>query len=94
MLRKIQARADQPDEARAVNRYAAALSMPAALLRDAARGVERTDWRNLYPLARQFEVTITALRVRLEQLDLLYVAPDGRLYESRDQANGQGTFAF
>src|SRR5436190_18347297 len=42
-------------------------------------------------LAERFGVTITALRVRLEQLDLLYVAANGRLYESRDQANGQGT---
>lgn len=94
LLRQLQVRADQPDEARAVNRYAAALSMPAARLRAAARAVDRSHWGNLYPLAERFGVTITALRVRLEQLDLLYVAADGRLYASRDQANGQGTFAF
>jgi hypothetical protein len=94
LLRAIQARADHPDEARAVNRYAAALSMPSWLIRDAARAVERTQWRNLYRLAEQFEVTITALRVRLEQLDLLHVDKDGRLYESHDQAAGQGTFQF
>jgi len=54
LLRQLQARADQPDEARAVNRYAAALSMPAALLRDAARAVDRTHWRKPVSARRAF----------------------------------------
>ncbi len=93
LLRRLNARADAPDEARAVNRYAAALAMPRRLITEAALAIDRTQWKNLYMLREQFAVTITALRVRLEQLDLLCVKGD-ELYESRDQANGQRTFDF
>lgn len=94
LLRNMQARADEPDEARAVNRYAAALSMPADMIRADALKIDRTRWPNLYRLAEKYEVTISALRVRLEQLGLLYVDKDGKLYESRDAALGQGRFSF
>lgn len=94
LLRDINARADEPDEARAVNRYAAALSMPRKIVQEEARKVDRTHWRNLYPLAQKFDVTITALRVRLEQLNLLYVADDGALFESKAHAAGQGSLPF
>lgn len=89
LLREMESRADEPDEARAVNRYAAALSMPKGLLREEAMKVDRTKWPNLYRLAEKFDVTISAMCVRLQQLDLLYITKDNRLFESRDQANGQ-----
>ena len=94
LLRKIHARADEPDEARAVNRYAAALSMPADMIRADALQIDRTRWPNLYRLAEKYEVTISALRVRLEQLGLLYVDEHGKLYESRDAASGQMNLGF
>ena len=94
LLRKIQSRADEPDEARAVNRYAAALSMPADLLRTEAMKIDRTRWPNLYRLRDRFDVTISALVVRLQQLELLYVDRSGKLYESKDAATGQGTLSF
>jgi hypothetical protein len=91
LLRQIQKRADDPDEARAVNRYAAALSMPKRLLTDAALAVDRRSWPRLYRLAERFEVSITALKVRLQQLNLLYVDERGRLFNSREEATGQGS---
>jgi hypothetical protein len=94
LLRRIQSRADEPDEARAVNRYAAALSMPADLIRVEAMRINRTEWPNLYRLAERFEVTISALCVRLQQLGLLYVHKNGRLYESAHAASGQMTMGF
>lgn len=94
LLRRIKGRADEPDEARAVNRYAAALSMPRKIIRDEARKIDRTKWKNLYPLTERFGVTITALRVRLEQLNLLYVTDDGTLFASKDHALGQGSLLF
>ena len=94
LLREIKSRADEPDEARAVNRYSAALLMPVDLLCAEALKVDRTKWPNLYLLAEKFEVTITALRVRLEQLELLYVDENNKLYDSRGAAVGQGTFEF
>ena len=88
LLKKIQARADEADEARTVNRYAACVSMPRALVREEAGKIDRTKWPNLYDLAVRFDVTISALVVRLKQLNLLYIK-DKELFESRDHAIGQ-----
>ena len=41
-------------------------------------------------MTERYEVTISALRVRLEQLDLLFVREDKTLFESKDHAIGQG----
>ena len=91
LLRQINSRADAPDEARSVNRYAAAILMPRTVIIAEARKIDRTHWRNLYPLADQFGVTISALRVRLEQLNLLYVDQEtNTLYPTREEAQGQG----
>lgn len=89
LIKDIEARADDRDEARAVNRYAAAILMPRNLIEEAAFQIDRTKWPNLYDLAKRFNVTISALRVRLEQLNLLYVDDDKTLYESRDHKVGQ-----
>ena len=89
LLRKIQQRADDPDEARAVNRYAAALSMPRRLITEEVMQIDRRSWPPLYRLAERFEVSITALTVRLKQLNLLYIDDQRRLYESVEQATGQ-----
>jgi hypothetical protein len=97
LLREIQSRADDPDEARAVNRYAAAISMPRYLLREETLKIDRTRWSNLYALAEKFDVTITALTTRLCQLNLLYIHRDGSktiLYESADDAMGQMTLGL
>jgi hypothetical protein len=89
LLREMKSRADEPDEARAVNRYAAAILMPQRLLRAEVAKIDRTRWSNLYRIAERFEVTISALKVRLAQLGLLYVGKDGSLYKDPAQAQGQ-----
>jgi hypothetical protein len=89
LLRDLTARSDDPAEARAVNRYAAAISMPRTAIRALMADPRPTRWPELYRLAEQFEVTISALRVRLEQLGLLHVSEEGRLYASRAEAAGQ-----
>ena len=88
-LRNLKSRADDPDEARAVNRYAAAILMPKNLLRAEVSKIDRTRWSNLYGIAERFKVTISALKVRLQQLGLLYMDKDGRLHESPTHAEGQ-----
>lgn len=90
ILRNIHARSDERDEARAVNRFAAAISMPRDLIRAEALKIDRTQWPNLYRLAEKFDVTISALTVRLQQLNLLSVSKDGKkLFGSPDEAAGQ-----
>ena len=88
-LRDLKSRADDPDEARAVNRYAAAILMPKDLLRAEVGKIDRTRRSNLYKIAERFEVTISALTVRLQQLGLLYMAKDGSLHESPTHAEEQ-----
>lgn len=94
-LLQINSRLDCPDEARSVNRYAAAILMPRAVIIDEAKKVDRTQWPNLYRLAQRFDVTISALRVRLEQFNLLYVDQETkRLYPSLEDAKGQARLLF
>jgi hypothetical protein len=45
-------------------------------------------------LAEKYEVTISALRVRLDQQGLLYVDERGKLYESGEAASGQMMLGF
>jgi hypothetical protein len=94
VLSKISRRADYPHEARAVNRYAAVISMPKQLVLAEILKIDRTQWVNLYPLAEKFGVTISALIVRLQQLNLLYVGEDKKLFQSKEEALGQGSLKF
>lgn len=90
LLRAFKSRADDPDEARAVNRYSSAVLMPRDRIRQEANRIDRTNWPSLYRLAERFGVSITALTVRLEQLDLLVIdRASGRLFASKDAATGQ-----
>jgi hypothetical protein len=90
LLREIKKRSDPPDELRCVNRYAAAVLMPRAIIVEEAKRIDRTRWPNLYRLAERFDVTISALRVRLEQMNLLYVdQPTSKLFSCREEAQGQ-----
>lgn len=88
LLKQIDKRADEPDEARVVNRYGAAISMPRALIEEELKKIDRTSWPALYRLRERFDVTISALVVRLQQLDLLYIKGK-QLFEHRDHATGQ-----
>jgi hypothetical protein len=95
IVRQINARADTPDEARSVNRYAGAILMPRAIIIAEAKNIDCTQWRNLYRLAERFGVSISALRVRLEQFNLVYVDQENsRLYASREEAMGQTRLQF
>jgi hypothetical protein len=90
IVRQFNSRADTPDEARSVNRYAAAILMPRVVITDESKKIDRTQWPNLYRLAERFGVSISALCVRLEQFNLLYVDQENKkLYASRQEAQGQ-----
>lgn len=71
------------------NRFAAALVMPEALVREYVRQVNLYQWPSLFRMGKVFDVSITALRIRLENLGLLYVAPDNRLWPSHEDYIGQ-----
>ena len=74
---------------RQANQFMGFLLMPTHLLREAIRDVDLLSWQSLYALRDLFQVTITALTVRLTRLNLLYVSDDKRLYPSRQVYDGQ-----
>ena len=71
------------------HRFMGFLLMPSEMLREAVKDVELLRWPALYELRDRFQVTITALKVRLERLGLLYVTEDGDLYPSQQEYEGQ-----
>ena len=76
------------------HRFMGFLLMPAKLLWEAVRDVDLTSWPNLYRLRELFQVTISALTIRLERLGILYVATDGQLYPSLQEYHGQTRMAL
>ncbi len=85
--------AQGPKETQA-HRFMAFLLMPSSLLWEAVSDVELTSWPNLYRLRELFQVTISALTIRLERLGVLYVATDGQLYPSLQEYHGQTRLAL
>lgn len=70
--------------------FAASLLIPRDLLAHALREADQfQNWPTLFRLATHIGVSITALRIRLEQLGLLFVGPNAELYPSRLDAAGQ-----
>ncbi|MCL4552020.1 MAG: ImmA/IrrE family metallo-endopeptidase, partial [Candidatus Marsarchaeota archaeon] len=70
------------------HRFMSYLLLPHDLLTEAITGVDLLQWPNLYYLREQFDVTITVLRIRLEQLGLLFVGTDRQLYRSASDYSG------
>ena len=70
------------------DQFASYLLMPEYLLRPAIAHIDLLSWPSLYRLRDLFNVSITALKIRLGNLGLLYVAPDGSLHRSEVAANG------
>ncbi len=69
-------------------RFAGYLLLPESLLLPAIAGINLLRWPELYRLRDCFKVSITALRIRLEELGYLHVAPNGRLYPSQAASTG------
>jgi hypothetical protein len=85
----LRSRADDPDEKRVVNRYAGAVLIPRQLLRDDVERRRPQGWPDVYRLAERYEVTVTAMKVRLNQLGLVYIDEQGTFHRSKAEAGGQ-----
>ena len=94
---------DTPLVKSSVDYYSSVISMPRFLVMPIMK-LFLEDWDNwsrkpfnyilkdLYDIANLFEVTITALNVRLEQLRLIYIPPDEKsIYRNRQEFEGQLT---
>jgi hypothetical protein len=82
-------RRDSSEEERVVNRFAAALNMPRKLILQAQSECNFLQWRELYDLVPVFDVTISALTTRLQQLNLIYIDENRKIHRSREEAMGQ-----
>lgn len=71
------------------HRFMGFLLMPSPMLLEVTRRVDLLSWPSLYKLRDLFQVTISALKIRLERLGLVYVTEDGNLYPSRQEYEGQ-----
>jgi Zn-dependent peptidase ImmA (M78 family) len=71
--------------------FASCLTIPKKLILPAAqkRNLYRSpSWSSIYELARRFNVSATAMTIRLKGLGLIY--PDGKkLYTNKQEAHGQ-----
>ena len=67
---------DSPLVRRAVDHYAAVLLMPADLVRTAAAGRDVSSWQTVSDLARLFAVSKSALRIRLQEVGLIFGVDD------------------
>jgi Zn-dependent peptidase ImmA (M78 family) len=68
------------------------LLMPYRLLRNYIETEDLCDWNSLYHLRDKFDVTISALVIRLEKMGLIYIE-DKQIYPSEAVARGQGRLA-
>ncbi|MGB5933824.1 MAG: ImmA/IrrE family metallo-endopeptidase [Anaerolineae bacterium] len=71
------------------NRYASFLLMPDNLVRKVVSGLDLTRWPVLYDVRDCFGVSITALKIRLEEMGLIYVDEAGSIYRSEQEYAGQ-----
>jgi len=85
----LRSRADDPYEKRVVNRYAGAVLIPKQLLREDVARKRPQRWPDVYRLAERYEVTPTAMKVRLNELGLVYIDESGTFYGSKAEAVGQ-----
>lgn len=70
------------------NWYSGALLMPYDICLPIFKNSDLMDWQSLYDLTKQFGVTITALRVRLSQLNLRFV--DNQKFGMNNERIGLG----
>lgn len=75
--------------------FAAAILMPRSIISGAINKIkllETITFRDLYSLKDKFEVSISALVNRINELRLLYITENKKIYKSREEALGQIAF--
>jgi len=62
--------------------------MPHHLIKLEIDGLDLLHWSALYTLKDRFGVTITAMKNRLLGLGLIFVSPEGKIFQSREEYEG------
>jgi Zn-dependent peptidase ImmA (M78 family) len=71
------------------DRFAAALTMSEAMIREYASVINVLSPAGITAMKETFGVSKEALKIRLQELKLLYVADDGKLYRNFEEYSGQ-----
>lgn len=72
------------------NKYASALLMPEPIVRESLKNKDILNWPALYKIAEDWNVSISALKNRLEALNIFYYCEKTKtFYSSKSNANGQ-----
>ncbi|MGG2197561.1 ImmA/IrrE family metallo-endopeptidase [Paenibacillus validus] len=82
----------KPPEEYQADMFAGSLLMPKPMIQRVIailKSQGNIQMRQLYELASLFKVSISALTVRLKQLDLLYIDASGTIYNSKSECDGQ-----
>jgi len=80
-----------PQETQA-DMFAASILMPKDIITYAINMLKergKISFPNLYKLCDEFEVSISALTIRVQELKLLHITADGKIYFSEAEAMGQ-----
>jgi len=77
---------DNWDEKNA-DRFAGCLLIPKELI--AKENTEFNDWSDIYNIAEKFNVSTTAMKIRLENLGYLFIDENGKFYKSKEESFGQ-----
>ena len=65
------------------------LLLPSRLLRNYIETDDIYDWKGLYEMKEKFDVTISALIVRLQKMGLIFIDDDKSIYPSEAVSKGQ-----
>ena len=70
--------------------FASCLMMPLPIIRESSHGRDLTNWRHLYPMAKDLDVTISNLTNRLQDLELIRIQKGSkRIYPGRKSYDSQ-----
>jgi len=75
------------------NQFASDLLMPEEMIRTYVSQASVYSWPALYAMKDVFAVTISALKIRLTGLNLLYVSDAGGVFPSQEAFSGQAKLA-
>jgi len=71
------------------DRFASYLLMPEKLILLNAKGLEIKSWDGIHQMAEKFGVSSEAMKIKLENLNLVYVDKEGKFFRSKVESTGQ-----
>ena len=73
------------------DKFASYLLMPEELMRASMKNEKISNWEDIRKMAEKFGVSSTAMRIRLENLNFVYISEEGSFFKSKAEFVGQGT---